>query len=343
MQSIHTFFCKAYQESPLDIKNKAQYTLLMTLTLLVYAILIDLLALSQGTHHVLSMFIFYPLMLTVLIQIKFKKLLDGQMLLFGIGIWITLRYFSYSIQFHYYTHTILILIIGAIIHIKRFQMILINIVVNALILTRLYYLWTLKENTPLTENVLYSSIFVFIGIIALTLLINRIVNIMQNEIDDQKILSALVFKDPLTRLYNRQWFNQHLRTQKNAYHIAMIDIDHFKAINDDFGHAKGDHVLVELAKLMQEKLDEDTCSICRWGGEEFALIVNGLSKEAIYTQLEALRKAIHQHDFTLDRPVTVSLGWTKARENENHETVFSRADQAMYLSKAQGRNRITFL
>lgn len=125
-----------------------------------------------------------------------------------------------------------------------------------------------------------------------------------------------------------------------CYWIAMIDIDHFKAVNDRFGHLYGDEVLVLLAQMLKAVFREDDM-IFRFGGEEFVVILRCADKEGCRTALERLRKTVEARNFPQIDRVTISIGATKIERSIFAMTLIDYADQALYHSKHNGRNQIT--
>lgn len=163
--------------------------------------------------------------------------------------------------------------------------------------------------------------------------------------------------DGLTGLYNHRMFEEKLhqeinrrnRTQK-PLSLIMLDIDHFKQFNDNYGHQAGDAVLVELADIMLKQCrctSIDVC--CRYGGEEFAIIMPELELHNAVKVAERLRQAVENNSFSIEgkKPgdrVTVSLGVAgiSGTEDLSTEELVKKADEALYLSKRNGRNRVSY-
>ncbi len=123
--------------------------------------------------------------------------------------------------------------------------------------------------------------------------------------------------------------------------LVMIDIDHFKQINDRFGHLYGDEVLLLLAQLLKAMFRDDDM-VFRFGGEEFVVILRCPNRETCAAILERLRASIEQRQFPQVGTVTVSMGVTQMQREVYAITLLDYADQALYSSKQNGRNRITF-
>lgn len=159
-------------------------------------------------------------------------------------------------------------------------------------------------------------------------------------------LQQLATTDSLTGLPNRRQFEANFALElerARRYHsglaLIMFDIDHFKNINDTYGHQVGDTVLSELSKLVAQEL-RVTDLLARWGGEEFLLLVLETGMEAACALAEKLRHTIEQHQFAAVPEVTCSFGVTAYAVGDSSFDLLKRADDAMYLAKRKGRNRV---
>jgi len=121
--------------------------------------------------------------------------------------------------------------------------------------------------------------------------------------------------------------------------IAVADVDLFKSINDRFGHPCGDTVLVSLARLMRGAFRQ-TDRLFRCGGEEFVILLEPTPARFVATILDRFRAAVASCDFPLVGSVTISVGYTAIGPSDDGITAFSRADEALYAAKRQGRNRV---
>lgn len=161
--------------------------------------------------------------------------------------------------------------------------------------------------------------------------------------------------DQLTSLPNRQAFdfvfeNALLDSERSRQPlcVAIIDIDFFKKVNDKHGHLVGDHVLKEIAMIAKRSLRESDV-ICRWGGEEFVILLKNCTLEKATAIAENLRLTIANNDFsrTTDLArnrlaITVSMGVALCKDKEDEDSVFERADVALYQAKENGRNSVYF-
>lgn len=155
--------------------------------------------------------------------------------------------------------------------------------------------------------------------------------------------------DPLTGAYNRGALDTMLdkehnlaRRHGNALSIMMIDIDHFKDINDKYGHAMGDNALKALVKCISHNI-RNSDTLFRYGGEEFCLILSNTEQEGAQLLAERIRQSVEEmiyihEDATLQ--FTISIGSATLRADESVEKLHKRADEALYEAKSSGRNKV---
>ncbi|MEJ7137247.1 diguanylate cyclase [Amphibiibacter pelophylacis] len=124
-----------------------------------------------------------------------------------------------------------------------------------------------------------------------------------------------------------------------GYWLAVVDIDHFKRVNDTWGHVIGDEVLLHMARLMRQSLRHMDL-LYRFGGEEFVLLLRCADEAGATQALERLREQVGQFAFPRAGHITVSIGYTRIRTSDSPTSAFERADQAVYTAKHEGRNRI---
>lgn len=162
-----------------------------------------------------------------------------------------------------------------------------------------------------------------------------------------KEIARLASIDPLTGLGNRRLFDQRWQAEirlserhGQPLSVAVIDIDHFKSVNDTFGHKKGDDILVEVAKLIQAGLrEEDTAA--RVGGEEFQIIFTQQGSEGARNACERLRQMVEEKVELPDgRHCTISIGLAGSDRVTELEHLVEQADQALYRAKQGGRNQV---
>lgn len=178
----------------------------------------------------------------------------------------------------------------------------------------------------------------------------RLMVCVVHDVTEQKRLKSeleyAASRDPLTGLLNRRLFlglldsaRQQKRRVDMDYCLMILDADHFKRINDTLGHLRGDEVLVVLAKTLEKRVRESD-AVCRWGGEEFTILLPQTGLDNAAHLAESLRLAVAAiHIPDLPR-VTVSIGVAQQQPEETTESLIKRADAALYQAKDSGRNRV---
>ena len=163
----------------------------------------------------------------------------------------------------------------------------------------------------------------------------------------EKLIQHLSQIDPLTNVLNRRSINSSLETldaiQHKPYCIVLIDLDHFKQINDQYGHDKGDEALVRVGKILQAHVRE-TDIVGRFGGEEFILLLKNSQLEQAKHIAERCRKTIEQINMSSNENtlihITASFGLAMSESDLGPQQLISHADKALYRAKAKGRNRV---
>lgn len=155
-------------------------------------------------------------------------------------------------------------------------------------------------------------------------------------------LEALAYRDQLTGIANRRGFAEHYRSADVAA-VLLIDIDRFKAINDDFGHQAGDQVITVIARRLREALGQQ--GLCgRWGGDEFIVAITDMGGEGLWTLASRVRAQLTASPIILADgravPVTVSIGAAQVPGTGPIEDGLDLADAALYVAKDQGRDRV---
>ncbi|MDY0250999.1 MAG: GGDEF domain-containing protein [Pseudomonas sp.] len=156
-------------------------------------------------------------------------------------------------------------------------------------------------------------------------------------------LQQLAANDPLTGAYNRRVMTKELhratldRRSGRAYSLIIMDLDHFKHINDSFGHAIGDQVLIDFVSIIQTMVRENDM-LFRHGGEEFALLLPDTHQQGLLTIAEAIQKTIFSKLISPAGAVSVSIGGATLTASDNWEEWIHRADKRLYVAKKMGRN-----
>ena len=162
-------------------------------------------------------------------------------------------------------------------------------------------------------------------------------------------LEELATLDMLTGAYNRRKFEYYVilsvdKKEKygSPFSIIMFDVDHFKQVNDLYGHKKGDQILQEISTIVKYSL-RDTDKLFRWGGEEFIILLPETALKNAYKVAEKVRKSIESNDFKMpDNKVTVSLGVGDYKIGESIDQFVSSVDNALLKAKSNGRNKVEF-
>ena len=172
----------------------------------------------------------------------------------------------------------------------------------------------------------------------------------RQRLQEQELrLTELSITDELTGLYNKRWFlskiaseMDHARRMNRPLSLIVLDVDHFKTFNDQYGHHQGDRVLSELGRVISRSV-RSTDIACRYGGEEFSVILPGLDKDDAFMTAERLLRETRSMRIFLDHEkrvaVTVSLGVARMRSSDDADSLFARADAALYQAKGKGRNQ----
>jgi two-component system, cell cycle response regulator len=166
----------------------------------------------------------------------------------------------------------------------------------------------------------------------------------------QKQMYESALRDGLTKAFNKKYFTDRLESDltfalrhQSPLVLVMFDIDHFKKVNDGFGHLAGDYVLKHLAQTVRAKIRREDC-FARYGGEEFAIVLPEIDGGSCLPFAEKIRQIVEKTDFKFENvriPVTISMGIaTIDPELTEGAAIIKRADERLYEAKASGRNRV---
>lgn len=171
---------------------------------------------------------------------------------------------------------------------------------------------------------------------------------ISERIEVEKKLHTLATRDTLTGVYNRYSLNKEIDINIKKYEryedifgLLMLDIDHFKNVNDTYGHDVGDLVLKELCSVI-ENLIRETDVFGRWGGEEFLLILPKTNKDEAISIATRIKNIIEEHKFEYILQVTVSIGVSVYNQSIKKEIFLKDVDDALYKAKSTGRNRVEY-
>jgi len=172
---------------------------------------------------------------------------------------------------------------------------------------------------------------------------------IRQDITDKKRVEKLSVTDKLTQLYNRVKLEEiftieiaKYRRYNSTFSMIILDIDHFKEVNDTYGHNVGDVFLQEVASILKSSVRIEDI-VGRWGGEEFIILVNNSSSDGILSIAEKIRKNIESYTFKTVGKKTASFGIATVNETDDQETMIARADKSLYHAKETGRNKVCML
>ncbi len=175
----------------------------------------------------------------------------------------------------------------------------------------------------------------------------RITGVTRDITESKKMeekLVALSTTDPLTCAYNRRYLLIVLESEINravrynaVFSLIMFDLDHFKHINDNFGHDAGDEILKKIVAMMNRRIRRNDV-LARWGGEEFMILLPGTGLDSAGIFADKLINEVRNMSFSLSGNITASFGVTEYRRNETSDSVLKRVDELVYLAKNEGRN-----
>jgi diguanylate cyclase (GGDEF)-like protein len=179
----------------------------------------------------------------------------------------------------------------------------------------------------------------------LKMMVQRLSQEISNRQEIEQQLLVLATRDKLTGAFNRHKWDEQLRMELSlaergsVFSIALLDVDFFKKVNDQFGHHMGDKVLQALTDHISRRLRK-TDSLFRLGGEEFVILLPQQKAEAACQLAEMLRQSVATLDETGLPAFTISFGVTHYQPQDDEDSILKRADQALYQAKAMGRNRV---
>ncbi len=204
-----------------------------------------------------------------------------------------------------------------------------------------------EENEEQATQKLFRTLILNI-LISFTITIGIFMLIHQQIFTYQSKIEILAATDTLTGLFNRQAFDvimeMALKEKKRSERdmaLVMFDLDHFKTVNDTWGHLSGDQVLIQSGERVKSVLRESD-ALCRWGGEEFFVLMKECDLDNALRTVEKIRISFADSPFIVDGneiPMTVSLGLTVFSDEDTAQIAVARADKALYAAKAAGRNR----
>ena len=179
-------------------------------------------------------------------------------------------------------------------------------------------------------------------------LYNKWMELSRQTMDIAKEFEKIAKMDPLTKAYNRMKFDEVIESEESRikrhgisfYSIIMSDIDNFKQINDLYGHTVGDNILKEFTEIIEKNIRKNDM-LFRWGGEEFIIFLPQTECKNAFVVAQKIRKIVEEHNFTGPDNITCSFGISAKIDYEDKITnIIKRADEALYVAKRNGKNRV---
>jgi len=214
------------------------------------------------------------------------------------------------------------------------------------ILVLSYYVWltmfdrSLLIDHPLNLNAMFSNFIVFVTSGYFAYRVESTHSVLEDQASRDSltgILNRVGFRDLVENLIFSQRENH-----KYVFSLLLIDIDHFKAVNDNYGHVVGDKLLINFSDLIRNTIRKNDI-FARWGGEEFIIFFDGSTLDEAKIVSEKLRKAIEKEEFIFPEAtinITASFGLAEYDHGQTFEYMFNAADKALYYSKKNGRNLV---
>lgn len=281
-------------------------------------------------------------------------------LIIGIGVGIAASIFSLTSVDVYGAQVIMLVpIVISILFFNYRKVLFAGLLMLFTYLTLIMVLPSYQEGAPFQQFIMVIGSIVVCSFLAAGI-VGRGLDIMHTEekviLEEDRLIcqklsmGQLVRKDALTGLNNHRTFQEQLRlqvehndSQQLPMHLAVMDIDDFKHVNDSYGHWAGDIVLRRLGILIDEHANDDVF-VARYGGEEFAIIFSGMPSNKVAEWLEALYERLERMPLPEigELNITISVGCHRVIAGESKEIIFQRTDEALYVAKSRGKNQVVW-
>ena len=235
-----------------------------------------------------------------------------------------------------------------ILNIRDKKTLTVTLILFIMLFIAAFYLVYIHEKPLFLPSELRRIVFIIINVIEFTGLGGSIYFFWKQTLVTEARLENLASYDPMTGLLNRRAFARQLLAEisrmkryqlKSA--ILLLDIDHFKKINDTYGHAVGDTIIKEFAQILLENTRESDL-VSRWGGEEFIILFTNLEKNGAFDAAEKIRKVVESHTFTRGIQLTTSGGLAVVNSEGSLDRHIKKIDDLLYEAKNSGRNRLAY-
>jgi len=220
----------------------------------------------------------------------------------------------------------------------------------AVIISAVYLVSAVTSANVINTTVVMQWVYSLLGFTLLTYAVIYINTLAAQQANDSQQMLELIkqndrnyrmaLTDALTGLYNHRAYKEKIENL-SQYVLLVIDIDHFKKLNDTYGHLVGDKVLITIGNILKISVRSGDLAF-RYGGEEFVVVLPGTTAQIGLKIAERLRQKVAEWTFEHGVPVTVSVGATIRKPGINSQTAFEQADSALYRAKQTGRNNVQF-
>ena len=338
MKFTDTSLMAHYKKRPFSEQKEAANIFSLMVFIYIYSsgMVVSDLAVYGDITAVLISSAMVTMAMTIVIVIWYYGWMDVAIFIAGLyGIGMTLIIFFEDQPLRFYMQLFMVLLVTIIGYRKMYQYIITVFIIAPLVIMQM----TMGNDVSMRY-----IIFITANLWVTTYMILYLKQILTSEIEVASSLKIAQETDVLTGLPNRRHFENNLRHQMSQAPTMLlaIDMDHFKRINDKYGHPRGDQVLMMFSDILRT-YTSDTIQAFRWGGEEFVMVLRGSHVEG-EVLAENIRLNTEKHDFGIEEQLTVSIGLSdKSFDTSQHEDWFIRADKALYMAKAKGRNTIETL
>lgn len=346
MKALFNYFTGYHSWKDSYIKRKSVHATFILFLIILSVIIETLLGIfytGMSLELIIGNSIAILLFIAMLYMIRHGKLLwCGNTFIFA-GAMKLLQFSVLERTNQFYLQVLLGMIVGIVIYVKRYQFIAVISMSLSFTLARIPYINYIGKTNPLvTEEYMHQLYQATTGVIIFIVFLLFYDAIVNKEIENTKKVKEATERDMMTNLYNRQMFNAAISDiTKQSNCLALLDLDHFKAVNDQFGHQTGDLVLIHFANLLSKHFTD--AKVYRWGGEEFAIIKEISDPVHFQGRLESFRELVSKEIFPHNNQMTVSIGCLCAKNYDSEQNLMIDADQALYSAKRSGRNKVVVI
>jgi len=344
MRKLIAFLTTPYDDNSHFVKRKAEYSaIFMILIMIVIVSILGTELISYGFSRmkiwITMCFVFSFIFLFILLKKGFLEASLDLLILAGFSRCVMIMNSFPGIQF--YSMVFLILLSTGVVHIKHYQLYFSYALSLVFFVIRLF-MYTNPGNEM--DSPFHQALYCLFLLLVYITMINFIVKLIEQEIRESAKLEFLAETDTLTGAGNRRKLHKtlsdfSLQRVHSGYSLLLLDLDHFKKINDNYGHDRGDQVLQELVKVIKSEI-RDVDSLYRWGGEEFLVLIPSTDITDLMKAAERIREGVEAFVFPGHLKVTVSIGAVAGRADDELNVLIHRADEALYRAKESGRNRV---